>query len=68
MEIEVLKPERAYVVKKADSELAILWHNRLGHLNFGDINKMVRNNVVNNLPDLALNKVDCIPCVEAKMT
>ena len=56
------------MVKETESDLAMLWHNCLGHLNFGDINKMVRNKVVENLPVLTFNKVDCIPCIEAKMT
>ena len=55
-------------MKEADSDLAILWYNCLGHLNFGDINKMVRNSIVKNLPEMAFNKVNRIPCVEAKMT
>ncbi|GJZ11994.1 putative ribonuclease H-like domain-containing protein [Tanacetum coccineum] len=38
-------------VAKATSEESMLWHRRLGHLNFKNINKLVKENLIENLVD-----------------
>ncbi|GJS36308.1 putative ribonuclease H-like domain-containing protein [Tanacetum coccineum] len=38
------------LVAKASEDEAILWHRRLGHVNFKNINKLVKNNLVRGLP------------------
>ncbi|GKE57869.1 ribonuclease H-like domain-containing protein, partial [Tanacetum coccineum] len=36
---------------KATSEESMLWHRRLGHVNFKNINKLVKENLIENLVD-----------------
>nr|GEU29517.1 hypothetical protein [Tanacetum cinerariifolium] len=38
------------LIAKASVDESMLWHRRLGHLNFNTINKLVRNNLVKGLP------------------
>ncbi|GKA73782.1 putative ribonuclease H-like domain-containing protein [Tanacetum coccineum] len=38
------------LVTKATSEESMLWHRRLGHVNFKNINKLVNENLVSDLP------------------
>nr|GEZ97969.1 ribonuclease H-like domain-containing protein [Tanacetum cinerariifolium] len=38
------------LVSKASADERILWHRRLGHLNFKTMNKLVRHNLVQGLP------------------
>ncbi|GKB23295.1 putative ribonuclease H-like domain-containing protein [Tanacetum coccineum] len=38
------------LVAKATSEGSMLWHRRLGHVNFKNINKLVKENLVRDLP------------------
>ncbi|GJU92103.1 putative ribonuclease H-like domain-containing protein [Tanacetum coccineum] len=38
------------LVAKATSEESMLWHRRLGHINFKNINKLVKENLVRDLP------------------
>ncbi|GKA74751.1 putative ribonuclease H-like domain-containing protein [Tanacetum coccineum] len=38
------------LVAKATSEESMLWHRRLGHVNFKNINKLVKDNLVRDLP------------------
>ncbi|GJR04046.1 putative ribonuclease H-like domain-containing protein [Tanacetum coccineum] len=38
------------LVAKATSEESMLWHRRLGHVNFKNINKLVKENLVRDLP------------------
>ncbi|GJS96351.1 putative ribonuclease H-like domain-containing protein [Tanacetum coccineum] len=42
-------------VAKATSEESMLWHRRLGHVNFKNINKLVKENLVENLVDKKVN-------------
>nr|GEV93086.1 ribonuclease H-like domain-containing protein [Tanacetum cinerariifolium] len=39
-----------YRVAKATNDESILWHKRLGHINFKNINKLVKENLVRDFP------------------
>ncbi|GKA08682.1 putative ribonuclease H-like domain-containing protein [Tanacetum coccineum] len=55
------------LVAKAASEESILWHRRLGHINFKNINKFVKENLVR---DLRLKRFEndqtCVACLKGK--
>ncbi|GJV23197.1 ribonuclease H-like domain-containing protein [Tanacetum coccineum] len=44
------------LLAKASSDEAKLWHRRLGHLNFKNLNKLVKDNLVRGLPSKSLKK------------
>ncbi|GJY61774.1 retrovirus-related pol polyprotein from transposon TNT 1-94 [Tanacetum coccineum] len=46
----VLKESLTCLVAKATSDESMLWHRRLGHINFKNINKLVKDNLVRGLP------------------
>nr|GEV58771.1 hypothetical protein [Tanacetum cinerariifolium] len=52
------------LVAKASVDESMLWHRRLGHLNFKTMNKLVRNNLVKGLPFKCFENdhtyVDCL--------
>nr|GEW57612.1 hypothetical protein [Tanacetum cinerariifolium] len=60
------------ITGKAPSELAthdesMLWHRRLGHINFKNINKLVKNNLVRGLPSKRFeNNQTCVACLKGK--
>ncbi|GJU20247.1 ribonuclease H-like domain-containing protein [Tanacetum coccineum] len=43
------------LLAKASSNEAKLWHRRLGHLNFKNLNKLVKDNLVRGLPSKSFN-------------
>nr|GEW30259.1 hypothetical protein [Tanacetum cinerariifolium] len=46
---------------------SMLWHRRLGHLNFKTMNKLVRNNLVKGLPSKCFeNDHSCVACLKGK--
>ncbi|GJS35143.1 zinc finger, CCHC-type containing protein [Tanacetum coccineum] len=51
------------LVTKATKDEAVLWHRRLGHVNFKNINKLVKGNLVRGLPSKTF-KLDhsCLAC------
>nr|GEY38453.1 retrovirus-related Pol polyprotein from transposon TNT 1-94 [Tanacetum cinerariifolium] len=52
-------------IKTVDERM--LWHMRLGHLNFKSMNKLVRSNLVKGLPSKSFeNDHSCIACLKAK--
>ncbi|GJW84670.1 putative ribonuclease H-like domain-containing protein [Tanacetum coccineum] len=55
------------LVTKATSEESMLWHRRLGHVNFKNINKLVKENLVR---DLTLKRFEndqtCVACLKGK--
>ncbi|GKA65089.1 hypothetical protein Tco_0764796 [Tanacetum coccineum] len=55
------------LVAKATSEKSMLWHRRLGHINFKNINKLVKENLVRNL---LLKKFEndqtCVVCLKGR--
>ncbi|GJW33326.1 putative ribonuclease H-like domain-containing protein [Tanacetum coccineum] len=55
------------LVGKATKDEAVLWHRRLGHVNFKNINKLVKGNLVRGLPSKTF-KLDssCLACRKGK--
>ncbi|GJY94776.1 putative ribonuclease H-like domain-containing protein [Tanacetum coccineum] len=46
---------------------SILWHRRLGHVNFKTINKLVKDNIVRGLPSKHFeNDQTCVACLKGK--
>nr|GEY96840.1 hypothetical protein [Tanacetum cinerariifolium] len=55
------------LVAKALVDESMLWHRRLGHLNFKTMNKLVRNNIVKGLPSKCFeNDHTCVACLKGK--
>nr|GEV16783.1 hypothetical protein [Tanacetum cinerariifolium] len=55
------------LVAKASADECMLWHRRLGHLNFKTMNKLVRHNIVRGLPTKCFeNDHTCIACLKGK--
>ncbi|GJV93178.1 ribonuclease H-like domain-containing protein [Tanacetum coccineum] len=49
------------LLAKASSDEAKLWHRRLGHLNFKNLNKLVKGNLVRGLPSKSFkNDLTCV--------
>ncbi|GJU28691.1 putative ribonuclease H-like domain-containing protein [Tanacetum coccineum] len=52
---------------KATSDESELWHRRLGHINFKTMNKLVKGNLVRDLPlKLFENDQTCVACQKGK--
>ncbi|GKB15233.1 ribonuclease H-like domain-containing protein, partial [Tanacetum coccineum] len=52
---------------KATSDESMLWHMRLGHINFKNINKLVKDNLVRGLPTKRFeNYQTCVVCLKGK--
>nr|GEX30238.1 hypothetical protein [Tanacetum cinerariifolium] len=55
------------LVAKASADECMLWHRRLGHLNFKTMNKLVRYNLVRGLPTKCFeNDHTCTACLKGK--
>nr|GEY12139.1 hypothetical protein [Tanacetum cinerariifolium] len=55
------------LVAKTSADESMLWHKRLGHLNFKTINKLVRHNLVRGLPTKCFeNDHNCSACLKGK--
>nr|GEX13574.1 putative ribonuclease H-like domain-containing protein [Tanacetum cinerariifolium] len=55
------------LVAKASFDECMLWHRRLGHLNFNIMNKLVRHNLVKGLPSKCFkNNHTCVACLKGK--
>nr|GEZ38539.1 putative ribonuclease H-like domain-containing protein [Tanacetum cinerariifolium] len=55
------------LVAKASANESVLWHGRLGHLNFKTMNKLVRHNLVRGLPSKCFeNDHTCVACLKGK--
>ncbi|GKB92707.1 putative ribonuclease H-like domain-containing protein [Tanacetum coccineum] len=55
------------LIAKASVDESMMWHRRLGHLNFKNINKLVRNNLVRGLPSKSFeNDHTCVACLKEK--
>nr|GEX05103.1 hypothetical protein [Tanacetum cinerariifolium] len=55
------------VVAKATLDESMLWHRRLGHINFKNINKFVKDNLVRDLPSESFeNEQTCVACLKGK--
>ncbi|GKA40554.1 retrovirus-related pol polyprotein from transposon TNT 1-94 [Tanacetum coccineum] len=55
------------LVAKASVDESMLWHRRLGHLNFKIMNKLVRDNLVRGMPSKSFeNDHSCVDCLKGK--
>nr|GEZ31521.1 putative ribonuclease H-like domain-containing protein [Tanacetum cinerariifolium] len=55
------------LVAKASTNECMLWHMRLGHLNFKTMNRLVRHNLVRGLPSKCFeNDHSCTACLKGK--
>ncbi|GKB45632.1 ribonuclease H-like domain-containing protein, partial [Tanacetum coccineum] len=55
------------LVAKATLEESMLWHRRLGHVNFKTINKLVKDNLMRGLPPKCFeNDQTCVACLKGK--
>ncbi|GJR15962.1 putative RNA-directed DNA polymerase [Tanacetum coccineum] len=67
--LENLVPSRglAYLIAKATINESIKWHRRLGHVNFKNLNKLVKGNLVRGLPSkIFQNDHTCVACQKGK--
>ncbi|GJV15306.1 retrovirus-related pol polyprotein from transposon TNT 1-94 [Tanacetum coccineum] len=63
----VLKESLTCLVAKATLDESMLWHRRLGHVNFKTINKLVKENLVKGLPSKSSeNDQTCVACLKGK--
>ncbi|GKD01404.1 putative ribonuclease H-like domain-containing protein [Tanacetum coccineum] len=63
----VPKESLTCLVAKATSNESMLWHRRLGHINFKNINKLVKENLVRGLPLKHFeNDQTCVACLKGK--
>nr|GEZ36075.1 hypothetical protein [Tanacetum cinerariifolium] len=55
------------LVVNTTADESVLWHRRLGHLNFKTMNKLVRHNLVRGLPSKCFeNDHTCVACLKGK--
>ncbi|GJZ59542.1 putative ribonuclease H-like domain-containing protein [Tanacetum coccineum] len=67
MEKIIPKDGLTCLVANATSEESMLWHRRLGHVNFKNINKLVKENLVRDLPLKRFeNDQTCVACLKGK--
>ncbi|GJR16790.1 putative ribonuclease H-like domain-containing protein [Tanacetum coccineum] len=63
----VPKESLTCLVAKATLDESMLWHRRLGHINFKNINKLVKDNLVRGLPTKSFeNDQTCVACLKGK--
>nr|GEW30670.1 putative ribonuclease H-like domain-containing protein [Tanacetum cinerariifolium] len=63
----VLHKDLTCLVAKASTDKSMLWHKRLGHLNYKTMNKLVRHNLVKGLPSKCFeNDHICVACLKGK--
>ncbi|GJR61546.1 putative ribonuclease H-like domain-containing protein [Tanacetum coccineum] len=63
----VPKESLTCLVAKATLDESMLWHRRLGHINFKNINKLVKGNLVRGLPTKRFeNDQTCVACLKGK--
>ncbi|GJW38314.1 putative ribonuclease H-like domain-containing protein [Tanacetum coccineum] len=63
----VPKESLTCLVTKATSDESMLCHRRLGHINFKNINKLVKDNLVRGLPTKRFeNDQTCVACLKGK--
>nr|GEW85648.1 ribonuclease H-like domain-containing protein [Tanacetum cinerariifolium] len=63
----VPKESLTCLVAKATLDESMLWHMRLGHINFKNINKLVKDNLVRGLPSKRFeNDQTCVACLKGK--
>ncbi|XP_049372830.1 uncharacterized protein LOC125837800 [Solanum verrucosum] len=52
---EIMSPENSPTCLSAITENSFLWHNRLGHISFSTINKLISKELARGLPETKLN-------------
>ncbi|GJY65353.1 putative ribonuclease H-like domain-containing protein [Tanacetum coccineum] len=63
----VPKESLTCLAAKATLDESMLWHRRLGHINFKNINKLVKDNLVRGLPLRRFeNDQTCVACLKGK--
>ncbi|GJV19758.1 ribonuclease H-like domain-containing protein [Tanacetum coccineum] len=63
----VPKESLTCLIAKATLDESMLWHRRLGHINFKNINKLVKDNLVRGLPTKRFeNDQTCVACLKGK--
>nr|GEU96436.1 hypothetical protein [Tanacetum cinerariifolium] len=63
----VLRESLTCLVANATLDESMLWHRRLGHINFKNINKLVKDNLVRGLPSKRFkNDQTCVACLKGK--
>ncbi|GJW00049.1 putative ribonuclease H-like domain-containing protein [Tanacetum coccineum] len=63
----VPKESLTCLVAKATLDESMLWHRRLGHVNFKTINKLIKENLVRGLPTKRFeNDQTCVACLKGK--
>nr|GEX81033.1 ribonuclease H-like domain-containing protein [Tanacetum cinerariifolium]GEY06143.1 ribonuclease H-like domain-containing protein [Tanacetum cinerariifolium]GEY06146.1 ribonuclease H-like domain-containing protein [Tanacetum cinerariifolium] len=63
----VPKESLTYLVAKATLDESMLWHKRLGHIKFKNINKLVKDKLVRGLPSKRYeNDQTCVACLNGK--
>nr|GEW44758.1 putative ribonuclease H-like domain-containing protein [Tanacetum cinerariifolium] len=63
----VQKESLTYPVAKATLDESMLWHRRLGHINFKNINKLVKDNLMRGLLSKHFeNDQTCVACLKGK--
>ncbi|GKE92002.1 putative ribonuclease H-like domain-containing protein, partial [Tanacetum coccineum] len=61
------KENLACLVAKASSDEAVKWHRRMGHVNYKNMNKLVKDNLDRGLPPkLFKNDHTCVACCKGK--
>ncbi|GJY16285.1 putative ribonuclease H-like domain-containing protein [Tanacetum coccineum] len=67
MKTPSLTKDYACLIAKATSDESKLWHRRLGHINFKNLNKLVKGNLVRGLPSKVFrNDHTCVACHKGK--
>ncbi|GJR06100.1 ribonuclease H-like domain-containing protein [Tanacetum coccineum] len=69
VDIKNIVPRESLIclVAKVTLDESMLWHRRLGHVNFKTINKLVKENLVRGLPSKHFeNDQTCVACLKGK--
>ncbi|GJU41428.1 putative ribonuclease H-like domain-containing protein [Tanacetum coccineum] len=67
MKTPTLTKDYACLIAKATCDESKLWHRRLGHINFKNLNKLVKGNLVRGLPSKVFkNDHTCVACHKGK--
>ncbi|GJR37560.1 putative ribonuclease H-like domain-containing protein [Tanacetum coccineum] len=62
----VPKESLTCLVAKATLDESMLWHRRLGHVNFKTINKLVKDNLVRGFPSKRFENDQLVSCLKGK--
>nr|GFA86096.1 ribonuclease H-like domain-containing protein [Tanacetum cinerariifolium] len=63
----VPQKDLTFLLAKAKNDASMLWHRRLSHINFKNINKLVKDNLVRGLPSKYFeNDQTCVACLKGK--